>query len=196
MWSFLAGFYFFSTVIFAWIKICSCACFGAILEDWKCFKLLFILNVHILRSEDGCFTITPAPKLKVLLFYQNKDFLLRIIKFWRPEPIPQPPTPPTHPHPIKWTINLLFKNNRICKHAICPPPNFKTSPPPTNVIDAWSLIRSIFQKCERRDRILQSLNLLFLSATTFFKYLIFDSTAKETYLKTQSKVYGGAFLQK
>ena len=26
--------------------------------------------------------------------------------------------PPPHPHhPQKWTINLLFKNNRICKHV-------------------------------------------------------------------------------
>ena len=73
MWSFLPGFCFFvPTVMFAWIKICNCACFGAILEDGKCFKLLFILNVHILRGGDGCFTITQAPKLKVLLFYQSK----------------------------------------------------------------------------------------------------------------------------
>ena len=46
--------------------------FGAISEDEKCFKLLFILNIHILRSEDGCFTVTLAPKLKMELFYQSK----------------------------------------------------------------------------------------------------------------------------
>ena len=28
----------------------------------------FILNVHILSSEDSCFTITLAPKLKVTFF--------------------------------------------------------------------------------------------------------------------------------
>ena len=33
MWSSLAGYEFFPSVIFAWIKICNCACFGAILED-------------------------------------------------------------------------------------------------------------------------------------------------------------------
>ena len=73
MWSFLPGFCFFvPTVMFAWIKICNCAYFGAILKDGKCFKLLFILNVHILRDGDGCFNITWAPKLKVLLFCQSK----------------------------------------------------------------------------------------------------------------------------
>ena len=38
--------------------------FGAILENYKCFKVLFILNIHILKSEDGCFTVTVAPKLQ------------------------------------------------------------------------------------------------------------------------------------
>ena len=45
---------------------------GAILKDKKCFQLLFVLNVNILRSEDACFTITLAPELKLLLFYQSK----------------------------------------------------------------------------------------------------------------------------
>ena len=36
------------------------------------FKLLFILNVHIFGSEDGCHTVRPAPKVKMLLFYQSK----------------------------------------------------------------------------------------------------------------------------
>ena len=31
------------------------------------FKLLFILKAHILGSEDRCFTVTLAPKLKTLL---------------------------------------------------------------------------------------------------------------------------------
>ena len=45
---------------------------GAILEDKKCFQLLFMLNVNVLRSKDACFTITVAPELKLLLFYQSK----------------------------------------------------------------------------------------------------------------------------
>ena len=36
--------------------------FGAILEDKKCFELLFVLNVSILRSDDDCFRVTLAPK--------------------------------------------------------------------------------------------------------------------------------------
>ena len=44
----------------------------------------------------------------------------------------------------KKKIDLLFKNNRIYKHVT----NFKTSPPPlpTDVINAWTLVRSIFKK--------------------------------------------------
>ena len=43
------------------------ACFGAILEYQKCSELLFVLNVHTLRSEDGRFTALAA-KLKTLIF--------------------------------------------------------------------------------------------------------------------------------
>ena len=109
-----------------------------------------------IKKRGWLFHYNTGTKAKSITFLSKQDFLLRIIQFWRPKPIPPPP--PTHPHPQKWTINLLFKNNRICKHVTCPPPNFKTSPPPlpTDVIDAWTLIRSIFQKCERRDRILRS----------------------------------------
>ena len=41
-------------------------------------------------------------------------------------------------HPQKWTIDLLFKNNRIHKHVT----NFKTPTPPflVDVINVWSLI--------------------------------------------------------
>ena len=141
------------------------------------------MNVHILRSEDGCSAITLAPELKVLLFYQSsfniKDHA--IITSTN-----HPPPPLVHPHPQKWTIDLLFKNNRICKHVT----NFKTSPPPllTDVINVWTLLASIFKNCEWRDRILQSWNLLFFSVTTFFKCLISWQYCQETYLETQSKV--------
>ena len=47
-------------------------------------------------------------------------------------------TTTTHP------TDLLFKNNRICKHVT----NFKTSPPPpyVDIINVWSLIRKNFLK--------------------------------------------------
>ena len=44
-------------------------CFGAILEEVKCFELIFILNIHILRSMDGCFTVTLAQGTNSCLFY-------------------------------------------------------------------------------------------------------------------------------
>ena len=46
--------------------------------------------------------------------------------------------PPFPHHPQKWTIDLLFQNNRICKHVT----NFKTPLPPfhVDVINVWSLI--------------------------------------------------------
>ena len=54
--------------------------FGAILENYKCFKVLFILNVHIVRSEDGFFTVTLAPEAK------NVTFLtIGIMQLWRPQ---------------------------------------------------------------------------------------------------------------
>ena len=58
--------------------------------------------------------------------------------------LPPPLYQPMHPHPQKKKIDLLFKNNRIYKHVT----NFKTSPPllPTDVINAWTLVRSIFKK--------------------------------------------------
>ena len=58
MWWFLAGFQFFiPTVIFARIKICHC----------YCSELLFLLNVHMLRSDDGSFSVTLAANLKTLV---------------------------------------------------------------------------------------------------------------------------------
>ena len=47
---------------------------------------------------------------------------------------------PPHPYPLhsqNWTIDLLFKNNRIRKHVT----NFKTPPPPfrVGVRNLWSL---------------------------------------------------------
>ena len=92
---------------------------------------------------------------------------------------------PLHLHPQKWAIDLLFKNNSISKYVT----NLKTSPPPlpTNVINVWVIIRRIFKKCEWRDRILQSLNLLFLSVTRFSKCLIFDSIAKRPIQKPNQK---------
>ena len=41
-------------------------------------------------------------------------------------------------HSQKWTIDMLFKNNRICKQAT----NFKASSPPfcVDVINVWSFI--------------------------------------------------------
>ena len=72
MWSFLPGFCFFSNGNVCLNKDLQLRMFWCHFEDGKCFKLLFILNVHILRGGDGCFTITQAPKLKVLLFYQSK----------------------------------------------------------------------------------------------------------------------------
>ena len=41
-------------------------------------KLLFILNIHILGSKDGCFTVTLAPKLKTLLFLSKYVLILGI----------------------------------------------------------------------------------------------------------------------
>ena len=45
----------------AWINICYFGCHGTILEDVKCFELILILKMHILRSMDGCFIVTQAP---------------------------------------------------------------------------------------------------------------------------------------
>ena len=47
--------------------------FGSILEGSKIFKLLFILNVHVLRSEDG----TEAKDITFLT--------LGIIQLWLPQ---------------------------------------------------------------------------------------------------------------
>ena len=45
------------------------------------------------------------------------------------------------------------------------------SPPlPTDAINIWAFIRTIFKKCEWKDLILQRFN---LSVTTFLKCLIF-----------------------
>ena len=49
--------------------------------------------------------------------------------------------PPYPDHLQKWTIELLFKNNRNRKHVT----NFKTPPPPfrVDVINVWSLTISV-----------------------------------------------------
>ena len=46
-------------------RICYCTFWC---HSWrlKCFELLFVLRVHILRSEYGRFTVTMVPKLKAL----------------------------------------------------------------------------------------------------------------------------------
>ena len=52
---------------------------------------------------------------------------------------------PTHtPYSQKLTKDILFKNNRIRKHAT----NFKTSSPPfcVDFINVWSLIENNFKK--------------------------------------------------
>ena len=67
MWLFLAWFRFFSN---------SSICFNKDLRlrsfwfySWILKSLLFILNAHILRNQDGCLLLTRAPKLKMLLFF-------------------------------------------------------------------------------------------------------------------------------
>ena len=117
---------YFPTVIFAWIKICTCACLGTILEDPKDFKLLLILNVHILRIEVGCFTVTLTPKLKTLFFYRSK------FQYWRSYNYDATNHQTTNPSILrlqKWTIDLLLKNNGIYNHVT----DFKTSPSPVCV---------------------------------------------------------------
>ena len=53
------------------------------------------------------------------------------------------PDTPT-PHPQKVAIDLLFQNNKICKHVT----DFKTFPPPfpVDVINIRSLTGNIFLK--------------------------------------------------
>ena len=117
---------YFPTVIFAWIKICTCACLGTILEDPKYFKLLLILNVHILRIEVGCFTVTLTPKLKTLFFYRSK------FQYWRSYNYDATNHQTTNPSTLrlqKWTIDLLLKDNGIYNHVT----DFKTSPSPVCV---------------------------------------------------------------
>ena len=94
--------------------------FDVILEDYKCFKLLSILNVHILGSKMACFNVTLPPKLKMLLFIKI-SFNIRDHTTIMSTNHPPAPSPPFLQ---KQTIDLLFKNNRICNHMT----NFKTSP--------------------------------------------------------------------
>ena len=54
-----------------------------------------------------------------------------------------PPSPePTHPHLQKWTVDLLFWNNKIYKHVA----NFKTSPPPLFIDIINGLLQEVFCK--------------------------------------------------
>ena len=121
------------------------------------FKLLFIFNVHILRSEDDCFTITLTPKLKSLFFYQlsfnASDHTIM--------------TSTNHP-PRKWTVDLLFKNNRVSKHVT----DFKNSPPPfrVDVINVRFLIRNRFLK-KWVERLETSKAKYFISFCNTFFYL-------------------------
>ena len=66
-----------------------------------------------------------------------------VIHLWRSQKITNFLTPYPH-YPQKWTIDLLFKNNRIRKYVT----NFKNPPPPfrVDVINAWSHIWIKFTK--------------------------------------------------
>ena len=61
-------------------------------------------------------------------------------------PTPPPSFPPTRPHhPLKWTMDLLFKNNKIYKRLT----NFKIPPCPfcVDVINVWSPSKSVPGQC-------------------------------------------------
>ena len=70
-------------------------------------------------------------QLKLLAYKGSSiyDVHKKLPIFWSPYP---------H-HPQKWTIDLLFKNNRIRKHVT----NLKTPSPPfrVDIINVWSLTR-------------------------------------------------------
>ena len=69
MSSFLAGFYFiFSDGNISLNKDLQLRVFWCHSWRLKMFEIAF----HVLRTKDGCFTVTLAPKLKMLLFYQSK----------------------------------------------------------------------------------------------------------------------------
>ena len=72
------------------------------------------------------------------LLYLMRYYTLGIIHLWLPQKMTNFLTLPYPHHPQKWTIDLLFKNNRIRKHVT----NFKTLPPPfrVDVINVWSPI--------------------------------------------------------
>ena len=71
--------------------------------------------------------------------------------------------PRTNPHLQKLTIDLLFKNNRICKDVT----NFKTSLTIlcVDIIYVWSLIKG-----EWSDWRHQKLDILYLSVTFFYLF--------------------------
>ena len=109
--------------------------FGAILEVEKSFKLLFIVNVHILRSEDGCFTVTGTKAKNITLL------TLGIIQLRHPQKMTNtfndlPTTPYTKPLFAKMNSRSVGKNNRIQKLAT----NFKTSFPPFCCVDVKCLV--------------------------------------------------------
>ena len=61
--------------------------------------------------------------------------MLRVIHLWRPQKV----TNFVNPHPQKWTIDLLFKNNRIRRHVT----NFKTP----SVWTSWRYVLLFWSPC-------------------------------------------------
>ena len=151
------------------------------------------MNVLIYIKKWG-WLFRDSTKAKSVTFLSKQVLILRIMQLWHPPP-------PSYPHPQKWIIDLLFKNNRICKHTT----SFKTSPPPlpADVINVWTLIRSIFKNVS------SGLNLLFVSVITFFKcqfsltVLVRDvfrklikSLWESAFAKIFKEIYSSLFLQK
>ena len=109
----------------------------------------------------GCFTVSLPPKPRMLPFFIKVSFSINDHKMKKSTNHPHPSTL----HPQKLTINLLLKNNRICKHMT----NFKVSSPlRVDAADVWSLYESILKKSEWKDRRFEILNFSFLSITRFF----------------------------
>ena len=99
---------------------------------------------------------------------KNITFLtLGIMQLWRPQKMTNFLTPIPIPHLQNWTIDMLFKNNRICKHVT----NFKTSWPPfcVDIINVWSLIENNFLNGKLRERLETSKVKSFIS----FCYMFF-----------------------
>ena len=78
-----------------------------------------------------------VPKIMADIFeyFSSCRMSLGVTHLWRPHEIPNFVTPHLV-HLRKWKIDLLFKNNRICKHMT----NFKIFPTMcVDFINVWSL---------------------------------------------------------